>query len=168
MAERRATSTYDELLDLLQRSGAGFELIDHEPMGTTEVVSAMRGHPAAHAAKALMLVVKLDRKARKYVLAVVPGDRRVDLDAVRRFYAARYAGVCETETAERLAGTASGTILPFALDPQVELIADPGVLAQPRLYFNAARLDRSVRMATDDYARIARPVVHPIATGGPA
>jgi Ala-tRNA(Pro) deacylase len=162
-----ATSTYQYLLDLLTEHGADFDLVDHEPLGATEEVSALRGHPAAWAAKALMVVVKLDRRQRKYVLAVVPGDRRVDLDAVRRYYGARYAGVCETGTAERLAGTPSGTILPLAVHEEVELLADPAVLEQPQLYFNAARLDRSVRMATADWARIARPVLHPIAAAHP-
>jgi len=161
-----ATSTYQQLIDLLAEHGADYELVDHEPAGVTEEASAARGHPAAWAAKALMLVVKPDRRSRKYVLAVVPGDRRVDLDAVRRYYGARYAGVCETETAEQLAGAVSGTILPIAMHDDVELLADPAVLEQPQLYFNAARLDQSVRLATADWARIARPVLHPIATGG--
>jgi len=156
--------TYRRLLDLLADHDADFDLVEHEPTGVTEVVSELRGHPAAWAAKALMVVVKPDRRTRKYVLAVVPGDRRVDLQAVREFYGARYAGVCETETAERLAGTPSGTILPIAVHDEVELLADPSVLEQPQLYFNAARLDQSVRLATRDWERIARPALHPIAT----
>ena len=154
--------TYQQLLAVLTEYGADFGLIDHDPVGTTEVVSALRGHPVRQAAKCLMLIVKLDRKTKKYVLAVVPGDRKVDLGAIRTLYGARYAGFCETATAERLARAVAGTVLPFALDPEVELVVDPGVLEQPRLYFNAARLDRSVSLATDDYARITQPTVHTI------
>src|SRR5258708_21267933 len=119
-------------------------------------------HPVQQAAKCLMLIVKLDRKTKKYVLAVVPGDRKVDLGAIPTLCGARYAGFCETATAERLARAVAGTVLPFALDPEVELVVDPGVLEQPRLYFNAARLDRSVSLVTDDYARITQPTVHTI------
>jgi len=161
-------TTYDHLLSLLAEHGADFELIDHEPMGTTETVSEMRGNPAAAAAKALVLLVKLDRKERRYVLAVVPGDRRVDFDAVRRLYGARYVGFCDAATAERLARAVPGTVLPFVMHPDVELVVDPAVLEQPRLYFNAARLDRSVALAAADYARIARPAVHPIVSNGAA
>jgi Ala-tRNA(Pro) deacylase len=155
--------TYDELLTLLD--GADYTLIDHAPIGATDVVSALRGHPVEQAAKCLMLMVKVDRKTRRYVLAVVPGNRKVDLGAVAALYDGRYAGFCDTPTAERLARAVSGTVLPFALDPDVELVADPAVLTQPRLYFNAARLDRSVNLATADYERIARPRVHPVAGG---
>jgi Ala-tRNA(Pro) deacylase len=49
--------TYDELLALLDSRRARYELIDHPPEGTTEVVSAMRGHPVAHAAKCILLML---------------------------------------------------------------------------------------------------------------
>jgi Ala-tRNA(Pro) deacylase len=157
------TKTYSRLIALLDAAGADYGLIDHSPVGTTDAVSALRGHPLEQAAKCLMLLVKVDKKTRRYVLAVVPGDRKVDLAAVASRYGARYVGFCDAETAERLARAVPGTVLPFALDPAVELVVDPGVLDQPRLYFNAARLDRSVSLATHDYQRIAQPRVHPIA-----
>jgi Ala-tRNA(Pro) deacylase len=163
MQSGSAQPTYERLLALLTAQGADFEIIDHPPIGTTEVVSALRGHPAAEAAKCIMLMVKLDRKVRKYVLAVVPGDRKVDLDAVRRLYGARYVGFCDPATAERLARAVPGAVLPFAMDPEVELVADPAVVGTPWLYFNAARLDRSVRLAVADYVRMAQPLVHPVA-----
>jgi Ala-tRNA(Pro) deacylase len=158
--------TYEQLLALLRERGADYHLMDHAPVGRTDLVSALRGHPVEHAAKCLMLMLKLDRTTRKYVLAVVPGNRKVDLVAVRNLYRARYVGFCDPITAERLARTVAGTVLPFALDPSVELVVDPDVLAQPRMYFNAARLDRSISLATADYARIARPAVHAIAEPG--
>jgi Ala-tRNA(Pro) deacylase len=159
--------TYAWLIDLLHHADADYELIDHEPTGTTEVVSQLRGHPLEQAAKCLLLMVKLDRKSRQHVLAVVPGDCSVDLRAIAAIYDARYVGFCDTETAEQLAKAVSGTVLPFAVDPSVNLVVDPAVLTQPRLYFNAARLDRSVSLATTDYARIAQPRTHPIATARP-
>jgi Ala-tRNA(Pro) deacylase len=113
-----------------------------------------------------MLMVRLDRKSRRHVLAVVPGDRDVDLRAVAAIYQARYVGFCDTAAAERLANAVSGAVLPFPIDPDVDLIVDAEVLTKPSLYFNAGRLDRSVRLSPHDYARIARPRTHRIATAG--
>lgn len=157
------TSTYDTLIALLDENEAHYELIDHAPIGVTEAVSELRGHPLAQAAKCILLLVKIDRRTRKYVLAVVPGDRSVNLDAIKSLYGARYAGFCDPATAERLARAVPGSVLPFPMDPSVELVADTVVLCQPRLYFNAARLDQSVALDTQDYARIAHPYVHDIA-----
>ncbi|MGW0249121.1 hypothetical protein ACWDYH_21060 [Nocardia goodfellowii] len=56
----------------------------------------------------------------------------------------------------------SGTVLPFSYHPRLELIVDPALLRAPQLYFNAARLDRSIALATDDYTRVAAPRTAPI------
>jgi Ala-tRNA(Pro) deacylase len=117
----------------------------------------------SQAAKCLILRVKTDRRTTRHVLAVVPGDRRVDLDAVRALFHARYVGFSDPETAERLAHAVPGTVLPFAFDPDLELVADPEVVAQPHLYFNAARLDRSATISGADYARLAQPRIEHIA-----
>lgn len=157
------TNAYDTLITLLNQHQADYKLIDHDPVGATEAVSALRGHPLAHAAKCILLLVKIDRHTRKHVLAVVPGDRSVDLNAIKTMYGARYAGFCDPVTAQTLAHSVPGSILPFPMDPEVELVTDTAVVQQPRLYFNAARLDRSVSLNTDDYARIAQPRIRNIA-----
>lgn len=156
--------TYQRLIALLEEHNVDFWLIDHEPEGTTEVVSAMRGNLLEQAAKCIVLMVKIDRRTTRYVLAVVPGDRRVDLAAIRSLYAARYVGFCDPQTAERLAHAVPGTVLPFSFDPDLELVADPRVGAMPQLYFNAARLDRSICLAGADYLAVARPRLAPIST----
>jgi Ala-tRNA(Pro) deacylase len=161
-----AYDTHDRLISLLDASSVDYKLIDHAPEGTTDAVCALRGHPASEAAKCIVLRVKVDRRTTRNVLAVVPGDRRVDLDAIRALYAARYVGFSDAETAERLARAIPGTVLPFSFDPALEVVADPDVVAQPRLYFNAARLDRSLCLSGADYERLATPRVEPIA--GPA
>ncbi|MCX4616589.1 YbaK/EbsC family protein [Streptomyces mirabilis] len=158
--------TYERLISLLDSTATAYELIDHEPEGTTETVSALRGHPVSEAAKCLVLMVKIDRRVTRHVLAVVPGDRRVDLAAIRTLFAARYVGFCDAATAERLAHAVPGTVLPFSFDPALELVADPDVVARPCLYFNAARLDRSLAMSGADYARLAEPRVERIAGPG--
>jgi Ala-tRNA(Pro) deacylase len=158
--------TYRRLIALLDCGGADYRLIDHAPEGATEVVSALRGHPPSEAVKCLVLVVKIDRRTTRYVLAVVPGDDRVDLAAVRTLYGARYAGFADAATAERLARSALGTVLPFSFDPDLELIADVAIGRAPELYFNAARLDRSLALWAADYLRIAQPRIASIAERG--
>jgi Ala-tRNA(Pro) deacylase len=155
--------THERLLELLRRHGADYRLIDHPPEGRTEAVSKLRGHAAREAAKCIVLRVKVGKKQSRYVLAVVPGDRRVDLGAVKALFGGTYAGFADAETAERLAGSVAGTVLPFTLDSNLELIVDPDLLTVPVLYFNAARLNQSVALNAEDYTRIAHPRVAVIA-----
>ncbi|MCI2422655.1 YbaK/prolyl-tRNA synthetase associated domain-containing protein [Saccharopolyspora sp. K220] len=156
-------STYERLIDLLDDHGASYRTIDHAPEGRTDLVSRLRGHAVEQAAKCVVVLVKVDKKTRKYVLAVVPGHVRVDLDALKALYNGRYAGFADNATAERLATSVSGTILPVTFTDELELVVDPLLLRHDVIFFNAARLDRSLALATEDYRRIAQPRVHPIA-----
>jgi Ala-tRNA(Pro) deacylase len=150
---------YARLVADLDASGARYRLIDHAPEGRTEVVSALRGHDLAHAAKCLILLVKIGKKQTRYVLAVVPGDARLDLAAVKALLGASYVAFADTSKAEELAGSVTGTVLPFSHDERLELIADPALLDHDELYFNAGRLDRSVALASQGYRRLADPRV---------
>ena len=155
-------SLYERLIADLEASGAHYRLIDHPPEGRTELVSALRGHDVAHAAKCLVVIVKVGKKQTQYALTVVPGDARLDLQAVKALLAGTYVAFAGQDKAEELAGSASGTILPFSYHPRLEVIADPALLEAPEIFFNAARLDRSIALATDDYLRLAAPRIAPI------
>ena len=152
-----SSTAYDQLLDLLHANAAAFRLIDHPPEGRTELVSRFRGHSAAEAAKCIVVLAKLGRKVTRYVLAVVPGDARVDLGALKSLLGATYVGFADQRIAEELGKTPSGTILPFSLDDRLEVVVDEALLTHPEIFFNAARFDRSVALRTADYLRIARP-----------
>lgn len=150
-------STYTRLISDLDAAGARYRLIDHSPEGRTEPASALRGHDVAHAAKCLIVRVKIGKKETRYVLAVIPGNARLDLSAVKYLLGGTRAAFADPPKAEELAGSMSGTVLPFSYHPRLELIADRALLAVPEIYFNAARLDRSIAMVTEDYLRIASP-----------
>ena len=148
---------YARLIALLDGHGARYRALDHAPEGRTELVSALRGHPPSQAAKCMVVMVKVGKKETRWVLAVVPGDTRVDLQAVRALFGGTYASFAPAVTAERLAGSVSGTILPFSFHPELELVVDPAVLDLAEIYFNAARLDRSLALDTRDYRALAAP-----------
>lgn len=156
-------TAYDRLIELLDRNGAAYRLIDHAPEGQTERVSDLRGHPVSQAAKCIVLIVKTGKKTTRFVLAVVPGDAKVATDRVKALFNATYVGFAATDVAERLAGSVAGTVLPFAFHPDLTLVADPALLEGEEIYFNAARLDRSVALRTGDYEVLARPRLERIA-----
>lgn len=155
--------TYGKLLALLDERGASYRVIEHAPEGGTEAVSRLRGHELAEAAKCIIAMVKIGKKEKRFALVVVPGDKRVDLGAVKALYGGTYVSFASTDIAEELAGSPSGTVLPFAFDERLELIVDPGLLKHSEFYFNAARLDRSLALSTADYRAVAEPRVEPVA-----
>ncbi|MGI8666146.1 MAG: YbaK/EbsC family protein [Jatrophihabitans sp.] len=155
--------TYRKLIDLLDERGASYRVIEHEPEGVTEAVSRLRGHDPGQAAKCMVVMVKLGKKETRYAAAVIPGDKRVDFDKIKALFNGTYAAFASPEAAEDLAGTPVGTIPPFSFDERMELFVDPELLRHAEVFFNAARLDRTIALATEDYRSIAQPRVESIA-----
>jgi Ala-tRNA(Pro) deacylase len=158
-----APDSHARLMSLLDASNAHYTIMSHAPEGRTEIISPIRGNPLKEAAKCIVMMVKIGKKVTKYALAVVPGDRRVDLNAVKALMSGTYIAFASEEIAERLAGSVAGTILPFSFNPELELIADPALLENETLYFNAARLDLSIALKTSDYVNLAKPRLETIA-----
>lgn len=155
--------TYDRLIALLDEKGARYRVIEHPPEGRTELIGAIRGNPLSQSAKCIIVMLKIDKKTTRFVLVVVPGDARVDFDALKTLYGAAHCSFASVENAEKFGGSAVGTILPFSFHPDLELVADPRILETTEIFFNAARLDRSLCLATEDYKAVAAPRVARVA-----
>ena len=157
--------TYTQLIEFLNQNGAQYRLIDHAPEGRTEIVSPLRGNALSQAAKCIVLLVKIGKKVTRYVLAVIPGDARVDLNAIKALMGGTYISFASPDIAERLAGSAAGTILPFSFNSEMDLVVDPSLLENDEIYFNAARLDRSMALKTKAYVALSKPRLERIAEG---
>jgi Aminoacyl-tRNA editing domain len=120
---------YGRLIADLGASGCRYRLIEHPPEGRTELVSA---------AKCLILLVKIGKEQTRYVLAVVPGDARLDVAAVKALLGASYVAFADTDKAEELAGSVTGTAW---LVPASPASSPPDLcpewLANPLLHENA-------------------------------
>src|SRR5438552_14549239 len=149
--------TYTRLLAFLDGHKVPYRLIDHATEGRTELVSPMRGNALSQAAKCIVLLVKMGKKITRYILAVVPGDTLVDFQAVKTLLGSTYVAFASPDIAERLAGSVAGTILPFSFNEELELVVDPSLLENVGIYFNAARLVRSMVLKTRDYIAVAKP-----------
>ena len=91
--------TYERLIAFLDEHNATYRLIDHEPEGRTDLVSPMRGNEVSHAAKCIVVMVKLSKKEKKYILAVVPGDAKVDLNGLKALLGGTYASFADQDNA---------------------------------------------------------------------
>ena len=156
---------YTRLIAFLDENDVSYRLIDHPEEGRTELVSPMRGNELSQAAKCIVLMVKIGKKITRYILAVIPGDTMVDFQAVKSMLGSTYVSFASPDIAERLAGSVAGTILPFAFNDELELLVDPSLLENDEIYFNAARLDRSMVLGTRDYIAMAKPRLGHIAKG---
>lgn len=151
------TDIHEQLCALLEREGAVYRVLEHEPEGRTELIAQIRGNRLEQAIKSIVVQVRLSKKENIYCLANVPGDCRVDLGGIKSHFNAKSIGFAAREKAQELTGCVIGAIPPFSFSDQLHVLADPLIQENAEVVFNAGRLDRSIFMALSDYIRIARP-----------
>jgi len=158
-----SSDVFDRLVALLTQAKAEFRIIEHEAEGRSAAISTIRGNRPDQAAKAMVLDVRGGGGGRRSVLAILPGNRKLDFNAVAALFEARKCGFASPETAQALTGCVMGAVPPFALNPDLAIVVEEDLLANETLFFNAGRLDRSMELATKDWLAAARPRVAKIA-----
>jgi Ala-tRNA(Pro) deacylase len=150
-------SVFDRLVFLFTSENARFRVIEHTPEGRSDLVAGVRGTTIAQGAKAIVCTIPVEGRER-YVLAVLPGDRRVDMKAVARTVGGRKGSFAQASLAEDLTGCVVGAIPPVAFHGSLKLVVDKQFLErESEIAFNAGRLDRSIVIDSVDYARIVCP-----------
>ena len=158
-----AADVFDQLVALLSEAKARFRVIEHEAEGRSENISAIRGNRPGQAAKAMVLDLRGGGGGRRHVLAILPGNRKLDFNAVATLFEARKCGFASPETAQELTGCVMGSVPPFAFNPALAIVVDEDLLANDTLFFNAGRLDRSMELDAKDWLVVAQPRVARIA-----
>ena len=157
-----ADTPFDRLVTLLQDSGARFRIIHHPAAGTSETVAKIRGTDPGQGAKAMLCQIK--GRPETLVLAILPGNLKIDFRAVGATVGGGKASLVSPEVAQQRTGCVIGAIPPFVFDTGITLVADPLLFEQfDEIAFNAGRLDASIVLDSQDYLRIARPLLVPIA-----
>ena len=160
------TDVHQQLCDLLDREGAVYRVVEHEPEGRTEIIAKIRGNRIEQSIKSIVVQVRLNRRDNLYYLANVPGDCRIDFDGIKNHFQADSVAFAARDRAQELTGCVIGAIPPFSFSDQLQVLADPLIQQNQDVVFNAGRLDRSIFMRLDDYIRIAKPHLVKIALRG--
>lgn len=149
------TDVFGRIRSWLTENGADFRHVNHPPTLTSEESARARGEPLRIGGKAL--VVKVDETFRLFVL---PADRKFDSSRAKQYFSAKKTRFASAEELLALTGLVPGSVPPFGrpiLD--LDLHADPAVLANERIAFNAGSLTDSIVMTTADWRRLAQPTL---------
>ena len=157
---------HEQLCELLNREGAAYRVIAHEPEGRTETIAKIRGNRIEQSIKSIVVQVRLSPRENIYCLANVPGDCRIDFKGIKQHFKADSVAFASRDKAQELTGCVIGAIPPFSFHEQLAVLADPLVEENEEVVFNAGRLDRSIFMRLEDYIRIAKPQIVNIALRG--
>lgn len=148
-------TTFEKITALLDQQQASYRVVEHEAIGQTEQISQIRGNLLGQAAKAMVLEVSMpDGAPSRQLLAIVPGDCRINFKSAARAIGGKKSSFAATELAQALTGCVMGAVPPFSFDDRLALRVDTRLQQVGTLWFNAGELDKSIALAADDYFRI--------------
>lgn len=157
------TTVNERLVAMLDTEQAKFRIVNHLNAGKSEEVARIRGTENKQGAKAMVCAVKMADGSSSFVLAILPGDKRLDFSLLATAVGAKKATIADRDVAMTMTGCEIGAIPPFSFNPELRLVVDPRLLSEnEEIAFNAGRLDQSVILSAADYQRIAMPEQLPI------
>jgi len=135
--------------DYLQDKGVPFEVVPHEKVFTSIDEARALGIEADEVVKTLLL----DTGAG-HVLAVIPGDRRLDMKLVEGVVGDKHAHLATEQEIERdLPGIELGSLPPLPGMLKAHAYVDPDVMKHETVVFAAGSQSESVKARTDDLFR---------------
>ena len=148
------------LTELLDGHGVKYDVARHAPVFTSEEAARVRGTSPASGAKALVC-----KAGGRFVLFVMPGDRRLDGKAVRQAFGLKGTRFATREEVEELTTLAPGSIPPFGKLFGLATYCDEHLAEQPRINFNAGDHAVSVSVSFADYQAVEQPAMGRFSSG---
>lgn len=150
---------FEKLLALLDSGNARYRVLEHPAEGRSDLVATIRGTAPGQGAKAMLCKSKVGEGP--LVLAVLPGDQKVDFKKVAEAVGMKKVTLASPEEAMVATGCVIGAIPPFSFTEDIFLVVDPALVESfAEIAFNAGRLDRSIVLDSKDYVRLAMPKQH--------
>ena len=142
-----------KLMEFLETNGVPHQVIPHPPAFTATSVAGAAHIPGTVMAKTV--VVSLDEQL---VLAVVPANRKVDLERLRLAAGAFYADLAEEwEFIPDFPDCEPGAMPPFGNLYGMEVYVESHLAADPQIAFNAGTHTELISMAYKDFERLVHP-----------
>jgi Ala-tRNA(Pro) deacylase len=147
----------EKVRSFLLEHGVEYHTAEHPPAYTT-AETAEAGHIPGHEMAKPVLVMADDR----LVMAVVPGDRHLDLERVRDVVGAdRVRLAAEDEFAPAFPDCEVGAEPPFGSLYDVSMVVDEA-FSRPSISFNAGTHTDTITMRFDEYLAVTNPKRGPL------
>ena len=149
------------LLEHLDRHNVKYVVITHSPAYTAQGIAGLTHISGKELAKTVM--VKLDGKL---VMAVVPAMLHVDLALLKKAANAQTASLAsENDFKDVFPQCETGAMPPFGNLFGMAVFADESLTRDKEIAFNAGTHRELIRMAWEDFKKLAEPAIARFGTG---
>jgi Ala-tRNA(Pro) deacylase len=149
------------LTEYLDKHKVKYIVISHSPAFTAQGIAALSHTPGKELAKTV--VVKLDGEL---TMTVLPASFQVDVGLLKKATNAKSVELAsEEEFKGRFPGCETGAMPPFGQLYGMDVIADESLAKDKEIAFNACSHRELIRLAWEDFERLAEPKVTRFAAG---
>lgn len=149
------SDVHQRILQWLDGQGVAYRHLEHPPTRTSEQSAQARGAPLEIGGKTLLLL-----RPEGFGLFVLSAARKLDSRAVRKHFGVRRLRFATDDELRELTGVVPGCVPPLGRPIiDLDLFADPSVLANEDIAFNPGSLRHSIIMRTADWHALVRPEI---------
>lgn len=148
------TNPFNRIISMLDIDHVVYHIIEHEPVYTSAQAESISGLDLSQGAKALLL--KADAA---FILAVLPGNRRLDLHRLKQFLPAKRIRFATEKEVREIMHCELGACYPIGSFLNLRTVLDPTLIENEMVAFNPGVNDRSIILRSQDYVKIASPEI---------
>lgn len=150
----KSAGLFGSIMNTLERKKVEYQLLEHEPVFTSEQAAEIRKTKVEQGAKALVMLAD-----KKPVLVVISAARKVDTAKFKKLFKIKDLRMATPEEVEKLTGVKIGAVPPFGHLIGLPTRVDEGLGRNKEIVFNAGRHDRSIKMKFADWQKLVGPTV---------
>lgn len=143
---------FEKVVKLLQDNQIDYQLLEHEPVYTSEQAAKIRGSSLKQGAKALVFYAD-----KKPIMIVVSGDKKIDIKKFKTTHYVKDLRMATPEEVEELTGTKIGAVHPLGVIHGLPTYVDKGLGRNEEIIFNAGLHTKSIKMKYRDYYSLVKP-----------
>lgn len=141
--------------NLLSESGFEHEIMEHEPVFTSEDAARVRGVELRTGVKALVLKTT----DNKFLMGLCPGDKRLDLKQIANLEGVKKVNLASPAEALKITDCKIGSVPPFGHPRKLKTYTDKDILENEWVNFNIGLHTKSAKMKSIDLKRLIEPVL---------
>ena len=146
------SDAYKEIVNLLKINNARYGETKHQPVYTSQQAAKVRGILESQIAKSLLLKCGND-----FVLAVLPGDRKLDSEKLKKLLKIRKFRFATPEEVKNKMGCEIGACFPFGNLIGLSTIVDKSLSRNKVIFLNPGLHNVTMEIEWRDFYSIVKP-----------
>lgn len=142
---------YQKVLDKLNELGIPFQIVEHEPVLTTEQADRFIEGIEGVRTKTMFLT---NKKKRNFYLVIIDDAKRLDMDVFKEIVEENRIKMASAETLNDKMMLLPGTVSPFGLlnnrDKDIQVYFDQEIVSEERMCFHPNTNEKTIFVNTKD------------------